>query len=117
MCFHGKFQAPKGCVSEFQSLGNAPLFVCDLKSEWVNKGNPKTPGVTGDMYAYMVTKYAVPAVNKVYGQRAVWQDDPATIHRTPAALEASDAFTSRIPTRNKPLRWPIVGPSRIFGPL
>ena len=45
----------------------------------------------------MVIKYAVPAVNEVYKQRAVWQDDPATIHRTPAILEASDAFSSRIP--------------------
>ena len=85
--------------------------MCDLKSEWVNKGNPKTRGVTGDMYAYMVTKYAVPAVNKVYGQRAVWQDDPATIHRTPAALEASDAFTSRIPHEEQAPKmadcWPI----------
>ena len=42
-------------------------------------------------------KYAVPAATKLYGQRAVWQDEPATIHCTEAALEACSAFTSRIP--------------------
>ena len=90
---------------------NAPLFMCDLKSEWVNNGNPKTRGVTGDMYAYMVTQYAVPAVIEVYGQRAVWQDDPATIHRTAAGLEASDAFSFRIPHEEQAPKmanvWPI----------
>ena len=29
--------------------------------------------------------------------RAVWQDVPATIHRTPVALEACGAFKTRIP--------------------
>ena len=85
--------------------------MCDLKSELVNNGNPKARGITGDMYAYMVNQYAVPDVNQVYGQRAVWQDDPATIHRTPAALEASDAFSSRIPHKEQAPKiayvWPI----------
>jgi hypothetical protein len=45
----------------------------------------------------MITKYAVPAVNKLYGERSVWQYNPATIHRTEAALEACSAFASRIP--------------------
>ena len=62
-----------------------------------NLGNPKTRGFTGDMYAHMVTEYAVPAVNKLYGQRAVWQDDPASIHRTENALKACSAFKHRIP--------------------
>ena len=46
---------------------------------------------------YSNTKYAVPAVTKLLGQRAVWQDDPATIHRAEAALEACSAFASRVP--------------------
>ena len=54
----------------------SPIFVCDLKKEWEKLGNPKTRGVTGDIYSFMITKYAVPAVTKLYGQRAVWQDDP-----------------------------------------
>ena len=49
------------------------------------------------MYSFMFTKYAVPAVTKLLGQRAVWQDDPATIHRAEAALEACSAFASRVP--------------------
>ena len=50
----------------------SPIFVCDLKKEWEKLGNPKTRGVTGDIYSFMITKYAVPAVTKLYGQRAVW---------------------------------------------
>jgi hypothetical protein len=40
---------------------------------------------------------AVPVATKLYGERVVWQQDPATIHRTEAALEAFSAFASRIP--------------------
>ena len=98
-------------MSLLARYNNALLFVCNLKSELVNNGNPKARGITGDMYAYMVNQYFVPAVNQVYGQRAVWQDDPATIHRTPAALEASDAFSSRIPHKKQDPKiayvWPI----------
>lgn len=76
---------------------SAPVFVCDLKKEWGKQGNVVGRGVNSPMYAYMVEKSAVPAVQKLYGNRAVWQDDPATIHRTPVALEACSAFKSRIP--------------------
>ena len=89
----------------------APIFVCDLKDEWTRLGNPKTRGVTGDMYAHMVTKYVVPAVNQLYGERAVWQDDPATIHRTANALEACSAFRARVPHDEQASKmadiWPI----------
>ena len=41
----------------------------------------------------------------------MWQDDPATIHHTPAALEASDVFASRIPHEEQAPKmancWPI----------
>ena len=59
----------------------------------------------------MITTIAVPAVKQVYGDRAVWQDDPATIHRTPAALEACSAFKHRIPHEQQAPKmadiWPI----------
>ena len=52
----------------------------------------KAKGVIGDMYFFMITKYAVPAVTKLYGQIAVWQDDKAFIYGTEAALEDCSAF-------------------------
>ena len=59
----------------------------------------------------MVTKYVVPAVNQLYGERAVWQDDPATIHRTANALEACSAFRARVPHDEQASKmadiWPI----------
>ena len=72
-----------------------------VKKEWEGLGNPKSEGVTGNMYSYMITKYAVPAVRKLYGPRAVWQDDPATIHRTQAPLESWTVFQSRIPDEDQ----------------
>ena len=82
-----------------------------LKKEWEKLGNPKAKSVTGDMYSFMSTKYAVRAVTKLYGQRAVWQDDPVTIQHTEAALEAWSAFVSRIPHEEQALEmadtWPV----------
>jgi hypothetical protein len=75
----------------------APIFVCDLKEEWRRLGNQLGRGVNGLMYSHMVTSHVVPAVRQLYGNRAVWQDDPARIHRTAEALEACGAFPSRIP--------------------
>ena len=90
---------------------NAPIFVTDLKEEWRALGNPPTKGVTGDMYAHMITSYVVPEVERVYGRRAIWQDDPATIHRSKAALLACSAFPARIPHENQAPKmadiWPI----------
>ena len=89
----------------------APVFVSDLKEEWGRMGYTVPRGVTGDMYAYMVTTKAVPAVQALYGQRAVWQDDPATIHRTANALEACQAFKHRVPHQEQAAKmadiWPI----------
>ena len=68
-------------------------------------------GVNGLMYLYMVTSHVVPAVRQLCGNRAVWQDNPAWIHRTAEALEACAAFTSRIPHDIQALKmadvWPI----------
>jgi hypothetical protein len=33
------------------------------------------------MYSFMITKYADPTDPKLYGQRALWQNDPATSHQ------------------------------------
>ena len=52
--------------------------------------------MNSSMYSHMVRSIAVPAVKQLYGDRAVWQDDPATIHRTPEALEACSAFKTRV---------------------
>ena len=60
-------------------------------------------------YGSYVNKYAVPAVIKLYGQRGVWQDDPATIHLTANALEDCSAFNVRIP-HNKQARKHTFGP-------
>ena len=75
----------------------APIFVSDLKDEWKNLGNQVGRGVNGLMYAHMVTSKAVPAVRELYGNRAIWQDDPARIHRTAEAVQACSVFSSRIP--------------------
>ncbi len=73
-----------------------PKFVCDLKEEWraavVELG--RGGGLTGQVYAHMVTKHAVAAVQKFY---ADWQDDPARIHCTAEALQACKAFSACIP--------------------
>ena len=90
---------------------NAPVFVCDLKQSWARLGNPVGRGVNSLMYAHLVTTIAVPAVKQLYGERAVWQDDPATIHRSPAALAACSAFKQRIPHEQQAPKmadvWPI----------
>ena len=75
----------------------APIFVEDLKKEWKNLGHPASRGVTGDMYAYMISSKVVPEVQAMYGRRAIWQDDPARIHRTEAAFAACSAFPNRVP--------------------
>ncbi len=45
-----------------------PQCLCDLKEEWRAGGG----GMTGQVYADMVTKHAVAAVQKLYGTPAVW---------------------------------------------
>jgi hypothetical protein len=99
----------KGCASKFQSLNYTDKN--HLQNKFLRLGNPKTIVVTGDMYSFMITKYAVPAVTKLYGQRVVWQDDPAMIHPTKAALEAFSAFSSRIPYEEQAPKltgiWPV----------
>ena len=66
----------------------------------------------GEFYAWMIRNKAVPAVAAVYpGGDAVWQDDPASIHRTRAALDACSSFAERIPHESQAAKcsdiWPI----------
>ena len=66
----------------------------------------------GDFYAWMIRNKAVAAVQEVYpAGDAIWQDDPASIHRTQAALDACSAFAERIPHNVQAAKlsdvWPI----------
>ena len=60
----------------------------------------------------MVRTKAVPAVRAVFPDGdEVWQDDPASIHRTREAIDACTAFNDRIPHENQAAKcsdiWPI----------
>ena len=60
----------------------------------------------------MIRNKAVAAVQEVYpAGDAIWQDDPASIHRTQAALDACSAFAERIPHNVQAAKlsdvWPI----------
>ena len=73
----------------------------------------------GNFYAWMIRNKAVPAVNTVFPDGdAVWQDDPASIHRTKDALEACRAFAERIPHDKQAAKcsdtWPIEQVSLTF---
>ena len=66
----------------------------------------------GDFYAWMIRHKAVPAVQTVFPDgNAIWQDDPASIHRTQNALDAGKAFAERIPHDKQAAKcsdcWPI----------
>ena len=63
--------------------------------------NSKLNIFNGPMYARVVTTKAFAAIMKIYGQREVWHDDPATIHRTAEAIEDCSAFKSRIPHKQQ----------------
>ena len=47
----------------------APVFVAGLKKEWEALGNVKSRGVTGKMYAHIITTRAIPAVEQLYKKR------------------------------------------------
>ena len=60
----------------------------------------------------MVRTKAVPAVRAVFPDGdEIWQDDPASIHRTREAIDACTAFNDRIPHENQAAKcsdiWPI----------
>ena len=68
--------------------------------------------LSGAFYAWMVRTKCVDAVNAVYPDGdGIWQDDPATIHRTKDALAACSAFPQRIPHEKQAAKcsdiWPI----------
>ncbi len=71
-------------------------------------------GLTGQVYAHTVTKHAV---QKLYGNHADWQDDPARIHRTAEALQACKAFSACIPHDVQAPKMTDVWPLGMYGPL
>ena len=75
-----------------------PVFVSDLQKKF----EPTPKSVNGDIYAYLVENIAAPAVRELYPDvSAIWQDDPASIHRCQVALEAvSRNLTTRFNVRN-----------------
>ena len=85
----------RGGVS-FKGLvpNDTPVFVSDLKKEWMDQGGQlgKRGGITAEVYAFMVRTKAVPAVKALYGNRGFWQDDPACIHHAAVAIEACSVF-------------------------
>ena len=56
-------------------------------------------------------------VHSVYGRRVIWQDDPATFHRSEAVMLACSVFSSRIPHDKQAPKmadiWPIMSVWRI----
>ena len=72
----------------------APVFVSDLLEQW----DPKPRSVTGAVYADMIETIIGPEVKAVLPQGALWQDDPATIHRAKVSLETVEkTFPHRVP--------------------
>ena len=70
------------------------VFMSDLYKNY----NPVSKNMNGAMYADLVRGYAAPAVEDLYPEGdAIWQDDPASIHRCAAALAAvNDSFNRRL---------------------
>ena len=52
----------------------------------------------------------MPAVNKLYGQHGVWQDDPATFHMTANNWKLVLLLKSGFPMINRNVRWQIFDP-------
>ena len=80
---------------------NKPVFMSEFFKDY--EPIPKT--VNGTMYCDLLRRYAAPAVEELYPDgSACWQDDPATIHRSTAALETvNELFSRRLdPTKQCP---------------
>ena len=72
----------------------SPVFMSDFYKNY----NPVSKNMNGAMYADLERGYAAPAVEDLYPEGdAIWQDDPASIHRCTAALAAvNDSFNRRL---------------------
>ena len=87
----------------------SPIFVDQLLSQW----EPKPKSVNGQIYADMNKTDVGPAAKVLYPRGdGVWQDDPATIHRCPAAIDAvAESFKFRVPHDKQAPKmadvWPI----------
>lgn len=88
---------------------DAPIFVDQLLKEWT----PPQKSVNGEIYADMMRTTIGPAAKTLFPRGdVVWQDDPATIHRCPAALSAvEESFKFRVPHDKQSAKmadvWPI----------
>ena len=97
--FHGGLDVTKhsGNNGRPQLAGRkseSPVFMSDFYKNY----NPVSKNMNGAMYADLVRGYAAPAVEDLYPEGdAIWQDDPASIHRCAAALAAvNDSFNRRL---------------------
>ena len=87
----------------------APVF-CD---EFLAEYDPVPKSMNGDRYADLIREKAGPAVLQLYpAGNAIWQDDPATIHRCAAAIKACDeTFKFHLPHKTQAPKcadiWPI----------
>ena len=74
---------------------NAPIYVSDLLQGY----DPKPKSVTGQVYADMLDEKIGPAVAELYKRgQAIWQDDPATVHRAGISISAVERnFRFRVP--------------------
>ena len=94
----------------------APIFVCDLKEEWTRLGNPKTRGVTGDMYAHMVKimlcLLSTSCMDSVKFGRMTQQPSIGLPMHWKLVLLSSSGFLMM----NRQARWRMFGPLRMCGP-
>ena len=86
-----------------------PLFM----DEFYSRYDPKPKNVNRYIYADIIKDVAGPAVNKFYPSKdALWQDDPASIHRTDVAVTVFfNEFKNRVPHDKQAPKmadvWPI----------
>ena len=65
---------------------NGPLFVDEMKEDYLDAGYPLGPkgGINAQFYRWMLVHKVRPEVQQKYGPRCVdviWEDDGAKIHR------------------------------------
>ena len=99
---------------------DSPIFASDLKAEVQAAGGQLGPrgGVNKEAYVHLIKTHAIPAVRALYGQRGVWQDDEARIHRAQVSIDACKEFRFRFPVEVQAPKmadvWPI---ERVWGIL
>lgn len=89
---------------------NAPLFVDD----WLKLNFPQEPKtMTSDKYCVLLERIAKPSIDHIYPEgNAIYQDDGASIHRTPGSLnKVNELFNRRVDVKYQAAKcddlWPI----------